>query len=121
MTNELRERPKDTYSVIWNAVWNAAGLDDGECESITQAVLTAMGDLITRQELDEAVAAEREACAEIAMKISGEFMKNHGMAETVRKRFDVYDMQRFANKGILLCGEDIDKAIRARSEQKEGE
>ena len=83
------------------------------------------GHLVTRTEMEEAVAkavaAEREGCAEIAMKISEEFMKNHGMAETKKKRFDVYDMQRFANKGILLCGEDIDKAIRARSEQKEGE
>ena len=106
MNSDLRERPKDTYSVIWNAVWNAAGLDDGECESITQAVLTAMGDLITLQELDEAVAkavaGEREACLNAVEECA-------------------YTPDNDIEEAFVDGVSASEEAIRARSEQKEGE
>ena len=112
MNSDLRERPKDTYSVIWNAVWNAAGLDDGECESITQAVLTAMGDIITRQELDEAVAAEREACANVMGDVTKPTLPPFNLSDRECDAFDAG--QEAAIKAFI-------RKVRARSEQKEGE
>lgn len=69
----------------------------------------------------DTVEAERERCAKLAEEVSENFMKKHGMAETKRKQFNVYDMQRFANNGILICGEDIAKAIREEEAPKQSQ
>jgi|GEM_PF-6629403 len=51
-------------SKLWDAVWSGAGLCDEECERIVSNVETV---------IDDAVAAEREACAEICDALRSSF------------------------------------------------
>ena len=69
------------------------------------------GDLITRQELDEAVATEREACAHNAR----EYAANYPEASDGRNTLIMLAEQIESNN----IGRSLE-AVRARSEQKEG-
>ncbi len=108
MENDLREKIDQFRERLEGCsdLWEEASVELEFGEMLIEAL--EEGDLVTRSEMEEAVAKavanEREACATLALDQQG--------AETVNGQF---------NEGFdIACARCCDM-IRARAEQKEGE
>jgi len=76
------------------------------------AAIRTIPAVTVQAQIDAAVAAERERCAEVAAKMDGDYIRGKYDIQYNRKRYDAEAVGRVQFKACCILSEDISAAIR---------